>query len=106
MAHSLAGMTAQELSNVSDEELINRLNREDKLSNVPIAELTRRNTKEIKDNTSAIKDFNSKSSLLSKAMIFLAIVSIIVSIVSICLNIYFTRSTILKSTSISFKRVL
>ena len=86
-AHSLAGMTAQELSSLSDEMLINRLNREDKLSNVPIAELTRRNTKEIKDNTkeikdntAAIRDFNRKSSYLSLSMIFLAVVAIIIAI--------------------------
>jgi len=79
-AHSLASMTAQELSNISDEELMQRHMREDKASNVPISEFTRRNTKEIKDNTGAIKDFNRKSSFLAWGMIFLAVVSIIIAI--------------------------
>ncbi len=56
----------------TDKELINWLQR-DQTNNVPIGELTRR-------NTDAINRFNRKSSFLAWAMIFLAVISISIAI--------------------------
>jgi len=58
--------------NMTDKELIEWLTR-DQVNNVPIGELTRRNTE-------AIEKFNKASSLLAWAMIGLAFVSILIAI--------------------------
>lgn len=59
---------------LTDKDLINWL-LQDQTNNVPIGELTRRNTE-------AINKFNRQSSFLAWAMIIFAIISIIISIVS------------------------
>ena len=56
----------------TDKELINWL-RQDQTNNVPIGELTRR-------NTDAINRFNRQSCLLAWAMIILAVISVTIAI--------------------------
>ena len=56
----------------TDKELIDWL-RQDQANNVPIGELTRR-------NTDAINRFNRQSSFLTRAMIILAIISVSIAI--------------------------
>ena len=60
---------------MSDMELIDWL-RNDALNNVPIGELTRRNTEEL-------KKFNKMSTLLSIAMISIAVISTIIMVISL-----------------------
>ena len=57
---------------MTDAQLINLLVR-DQTNNVPIGELTRRNTE-------AINKFNRQSSFLSWAMISLAVISVLISV--------------------------
>ncbi len=59
-------------SKLTDKELIDWLDR-DQMSNVPIGELTRR-------NTNAINKFNRQSSFLAWSMIALATISIVITI--------------------------
>ena len=58
---------------MTDDQLINWLT-QDQTTNVPLGELTRRNTK-------AIHRFNWQSTLLSAAMIIIAIASLIVAVI-------------------------